>query len=71
MSDLRGDVFAISPDIRYVAVAQGQQVHMRSRPDLRNASSSDSDLYEELLVNPPCSPWPPSAATSTAAGCGT
>src|SRR6266516_5460059 len=52
MSDLRGDVFAISPDIRYVAVADGQQVHMRSRPDLRNASSSDSDLYEELLVNP-------------------
>ena len=52
MSDLHGDVFAISPDIRYVAVAHGQQVHMRSRPDLRNASSSDSDLYEELLVNP-------------------
>ena len=52
MSDLHGDVFAISPDIRYVAVAHGQQVQMRSRPDLRNASSSGSDLYEELLVNP-------------------
>src|SRR5262249_61766978 len=52
MSDLHDDVFAISPDIRYVAAAQGQQVEMRSRPDLRNASSSDSDLYEELLVNP-------------------
>jgi hypothetical protein len=52
MSDLHGDVFAISPDIRYVAVAHGQQVQMRSRPDLRNASGSDSDLYEELLVNP-------------------
>ncbi len=25
---------------------------MRSRADLRNASSSDSDRYEELLVNP-------------------
>jgi hypothetical protein len=25
---------------------------MRSRPDLQNASSSNSDLYEELLVNP-------------------
>ena len=35
-----------------VAIAHGQQVHMRSRPDLHNASSSDSDLYEELLVNP-------------------
>src|SRR5262249_40914864 len=52
MSDLHKDVFAISPDIRYVAVADGQQVQMRSRPDLLNASSSDSDRYEELLVNP-------------------
>ena len=52
MSDLHDDVFAISPDVRYVASAYGQHVHMQSRPDLRNASSSDSDLYEELLVNP-------------------
>jgi hypothetical protein len=52
MSDLHDDVFAISPDVRYVASANGQQVQMRSRPDLSNASSSDSDLYEELLVNP-------------------
>ena len=52
MSVLHDDVFAISPDIRYVAAAHGQQVQMRSRPDLQNASSSDSDLYEELLVNP-------------------
>jgi hypothetical protein len=52
MSDLQKDVFAISPDIRYVAAADGQQVQMRARPDLLNASSSDSDRYEELLVNP-------------------
>jgi hypothetical protein len=52
MSDLHDDVFAISPDIRYVAAAHGQQVQMRSRPDLHNTSSGDSDLYEELLVNP-------------------
>ena len=52
MSDLHEDVFAISPDIRYVAVARGQQVRMRARPGLHDASSSDSDLYEELLVNP-------------------
>jgi hypothetical protein len=52
MSDLHKGVFAISPDIRYVAVADGQQVQMRSRPDLLNASSSDSDRYEDLLVNP-------------------
>jgi hypothetical protein len=71
MSDLQGDVFAISPDIRYVAVAHGQQVHMRSRPDLRHASSSDSDLYEELLVNPTLLTLATSAATSTVAGCDT
>ena len=52
MSDLHDDLFAISPDIRYVAAGHGQHVQMRSRPDLRNASSSDSDRYEELLVNP-------------------
>jgi hypothetical protein len=62
MSDLHQDVFAVSPDIRYVAVAGGQQVPMRSRPGLLNASSSDSDRYEELLVNPTLLPWPPSAA---------
>ena len=52
MSDLLDDVLAVSPDIRYVASARGQHVQMRSRRDLHNASSSDSDRYEELLVNP-------------------
>lgn len=52
MSDLHEEMFTISTSIRYVAVAEGQQVQMRSRPDLPNASSSDSDRYEELLVNP-------------------
>ena len=52
MNDLHDDVFAISPGIRYVAAAHGEQLEMRSRPDLQNASSSNSDLYEELLVNP-------------------
>src|SRR5262249_61028887 len=37
---------------RYVATGHGQRVQMRSRPDLRDASSSDTDRYEELLVNP-------------------
>jgi hypothetical protein len=52
MSSLHDDVFAISPDVRYVAVAQGQQVDARSRPGLQHASGNDSDRYEELLVNP-------------------
>jgi len=49
MSDLPKDVFAISPDIRSVAVTGGQQVQMRSRPGLLDPSSSDSDRYEGLL----------------------
>lgn len=52
MSDLHQDLFNLSSAIRYVALADGQQVGMRSRTDLRNASSVDSDRYEELLVNP-------------------
>ena len=52
MSDLHEEIFAISPDIRYVAAAHDQHVQMRPRPDLHDASSGDSDLYEELLVNP-------------------
>jgi hypothetical protein len=50
--DLIQDVFAISEAIRYVAVGHRQDVTLRQRDDLRNASSSDSDRYEELLVNP-------------------
>jgi len=49
---LADDLFALTPAIRYVAHAAGQQVELRSRPDLDNASTSESDRYEELLVNP-------------------
>jgi len=52
LSSLHDDVFAVSADVRYVAVAHGQQVDARSRPGLHRASGSDSDRYEELLVNP-------------------
>jgi hypothetical protein len=45
-------VFAVSPAIRYVAVGRGQDVELRERPELADASSSESDRYEELLVNP-------------------
>jgi hypothetical protein len=47
-----GSVFELGSHVRYVAVAHGQEVVMRERSDLADASSSDSDLYEELLVNP-------------------
>ena len=46
------ELLALSPEIRYVATNFGGQVRMSSRPDLANPSSSESDLYEELLVNP-------------------
>ena len=45
-------LFNLSPDIRYVAFHDGAGVTMSSRSDLNNASSSETDLYEELLVNP-------------------
>lgn len=45
-------ILAISPAIRYVAANHGGQVATISRPALTGASSSESDRYEELLVNP-------------------
>ena len=45
-------VFAVSPAIRYVAVGRGQDVELRERGGLADASSGESDRYEELLVNP-------------------
>ena len=45
-------VLALGDHVRYVAVANGQDVELRQRPGLTDASSSDSDRYEELLVNP-------------------
>ena len=45
-------VFEVSADVRYVAVARGQDVRLRARPGLDHASSQESDRYEELLVNP-------------------
>jgi hypothetical protein len=49
---LTSALFALTPEIRYVAHARGQKVEMRARQGLQNASASDSDRYEELLVNP-------------------
>ena len=38
--------------LSYVAVYVAGQLTMRERPDLAHASASESDRYEELLVNP-------------------
>ena len=45
-------IFALGPHVRYVAFGSGQEVDMRQRADIRDASSSKSDFFEELLVNP-------------------
>ena len=44
--------FEASKNVRYVAVYTDGNLVMRSREDLAGASSSESDKYEELLVNP-------------------
>jgi hypothetical protein len=46
------ELFGLSPAVRYVAFAAGQEVSMRARDDLEGGSSTESDRYEELLVNP-------------------
>jgi hypothetical protein len=45
-------IFQLSPHVRYAAVRDGNDVVMRQREAVTNASASESDRYEELLVNP-------------------
>ena len=50
--ELTSAIFSLGPQVRYVAVARGQDVTLGERPELTGASSAESDRYEELLVNP-------------------
>jgi hypothetical protein len=52
LSDRLDIIFALSPDVRYVALARHGQLVLRERPGLAGASAAESDRYEELLVNP-------------------
>lgn len=45
-------IFAVSGDIRYVAIYRNGELETQSRSDLQGASSSETDRYEELLINP-------------------
>src|SRR5215813_9501432 len=45
-------VFDLSPQVRYVALRIGDGLSLQQRSGLSDPSSSDSDRYEELLVNP-------------------
>ncbi|QXD13690.1 hypothetical protein GQ464_009375 [Rhodocaloribacter litoris] len=51
-NNLIDELFNRFPDIRYVAIYKGNELHMRQRQCIPNASSSESDKYEELWVNP-------------------
>ncbi len=51
-TDLAEGVLQTCDDIRYVAVRRDGQLCLRQREQLLNASSAESDRYEELIVNP-------------------
>ena len=46
------EIFAISDDVRYVAIFRDGLLESKSKGNTQGASSSESDRYEELLVNP-------------------
>jgi hypothetical protein len=50
--ELIENVFAASPAVRYVAVYHDGVLVSRERQGVPEASSSESDRFEELLVNP-------------------
>ena len=52
MEALIAHIFAASQDVRYVAVYGENGLRSQARNDCAGASSSESDRYEELLVNP-------------------
>jgi hypothetical protein len=45
-------LFQSLPQVRYVALLQGRELHLHERPGLQGASASETDRYEELWVNP-------------------
>jgi hypothetical protein len=52
MESLKERIFAISKEIRYVAIYSDDKLISSERPGIENTSSSESDKYEELIVNP-------------------
>jgi hypothetical protein len=52
MQQLIEAIFALSKDIRYVAIYNNGELSLSVKEGLIGASSSDSDKYEELIVNP-------------------
>jgi len=52
MQQLIDTIFSLSDDVRYVAVYRHKELVLSSKPGTAGASSSESDKYEELIVNP-------------------
>jgi hypothetical protein len=52
MEDLIERIFALTSEIRYVAVYRNGRLQSSQRPGVAQASASESDKYEELIVNP-------------------
>lgn len=52
MQKLIGEIFSVSEAIRYVALYRGGELLSAVKPGLPNATASESDKYEELIVNP-------------------
>ncbi len=50
--DLAEAVLQTRSEVRYVAMRRDGQLWLRERAGLHSASSSESDKYEELIVNP-------------------
>jgi hypothetical protein len=45
-------IFELTSAVRYVAFYQDGHLFMHKRPDIGKPTASESDHYEELLVNP-------------------
>lgn len=52
IEELKQRIFAVSESIRYVAIYFDNVLNSSQRAGLENASSSETDKYEELIVNP-------------------
>ena len=52
MQQLIETIFSLSKDIRYVAIYCDGKLISSVRQDIEDASGTESDKYEELIVNP-------------------
>ena len=52
MQQLIETIFSLSKDIRYVATYSDGELASSVKQGIEGASSTDSDKYEELIVNP-------------------